>query len=338
MIRKTLLLTIFTVILAHGCSDEPPEEEEDVWASSVQEGIPSGVALSAWSNGDELLFAGGTLSTFPGQETGTEGVLLRLNNGTLCKQTIADRPIWWIDGNTPGEFYAVGERGLILHVKDDVITNESIPTENTLYGIWVGSGDPIAVGGDPFTTNKGEVWRRENGTWTLFASDLSGVAFKVWEDWIVGTGVAWQIEDGQLIERSPPSLERLVTVRGRSSDDVWAVGGLSLPSLLHWNGTAWESIDIDPFCAVSGLTGVWTAPGEDVWVTGYYGGVGRYNSDTKTWLCPETNLTEEHFHAVWKHQGDIWFVGGNLLMPGASELLLSRYGEESLAYDVQECQ
>ena len=333
--RCTSLVAGLAALALAGPGCGPPDEPE-VFTAEFQSGIEAGVMLSAWSNGDELIFAGGALSASPGVELGASGNVLRYQNGALCRELVADRTIWWIDGRASGEYWVVGEGGLIMHNDGGVWTDESVTTDAILYGIWADAEQPIAVGGDPFVSRTGEVWRRENGTWVQLASDLPGVAFKVWEDWIVGDGVAWQIDGDQLIERFPPNGEKLLTVRGRGDGEVFAVGGFPIPQMLHWTGDAWQEIDVPPTCASSGLNGVWTAPGEDVWIGGFFGGVGRY--DGETWDCPETVLTQEHFHAVWQHQGEMWWAGGNLLEPGGELATIGRHGEESIALAVTDCQ
>jgi len=47
-----------------------------------------------------------------------------------------------------------------------------------------------------------------------------------------------------------------------SADDVWA---LSNSALLHWDGSAWSEV---PCRGCPPLTGVWRAPGGDIWVVG----------------------------------------------------------------------
>lgn len=335
-----------------GCADSPPGP----FVARFQSDLDTGVMLSAWSDGDELIFAGGTLSLAPGRLPGTSGTLMRYRDGGLCQQTVADRPLWWIhgrpvsqswgqssgqswgqsSGDSQHEFWAVGEQGLIVHGQGGVVRDESVPTEADLYGVWAAADAPIAVGGYPFSTGKGEVWRRVNGAWKLMASDLPGVAFKVWRDWIVGDGVAWQIDGARLIERFPPAGERLFTVTGRGDGEVFAVGGGNYPAMLRWDGSAWQTIEVPPECAFYGLNGVWTGPGQDVWVAGLFGGMGAF--DGASWRCPETPLTQEHFHAVTGHAGQRWWVGGALLEAGGDRATIGRSGDAPLELSVSDCE
>ena len=55
---------------------------------------------------------------------------------------------------------------------------------------------------------------------------------------------------------------------------------------------------------------MWTDDGEDVWIAGHFGTTSRF--DGTEWSCPSFPLTSEHFHAVWKHQDEVLWLGGNL--------------------------
>jgi len=288
--------------------------------------IPGGTLLGAWSSGDELLMVGGDLGL---DGSDTIGNLVRWDGATLCvEEGVTDATLWWIHGPREGEWYAVGAKGRILHEVDSVRTDESVPTDSTLYGVWVAEDGRVwAVGGDPRGTLLGEIWLREAGTWSLFAGALPGTIFKVWDRWFVGDGVVYHLEGDALVEHNPPDVTKLLTVRGRADDDVYAVGGSSNPALLHWDGLAWSSVEVDLTCTGQPLNGVWTAPGEDVWIAGNTGAMARW--DGAEWTCPFPPITFEHFHAVWSHGGDWWWAGGNLFSPGGNYGTIGRWSESA---------
>ncbi len=342
-------------LLSPACQDDVDDDDDGdgdddggaVFAEAV-DGLAHGVALGAWSSGSDLLVAGGRLSAKPGDEYGSPGVVVRITpEGKACRALEADRTLWWIHGAEgpgadPDNWYAVGEGGLIVHhLPGGASVDESVVSDAILYGVWAGEDQILAVGGDPFGPNSGEVWRRdpgseaEQGSWSLVAGDLPGVAFKVWDHWIVGDGVAWRLDGDTLVEHHPPGGERLTTVRGRSDDDVYAVGGFSGPVLLHWDGASWSEMTIDVACVSGGLNGVWTAPGEDLWIGGFFGGAARF--DGERWSCSAEPLTFEHYHAVWRHQGETWWVGGNLLKAGGSALSLAWTGGEPPSSVLDSC-
>ncbi len=299
-----------------GCPDD--EEEAPEWRLMGEE-LSGGALLGAWPVGDELYLVGGQLDS-------SEGVIVHLDgDGGCVERGAAPRLLWWIHGARDGAWYAVGDKGTILRSEGGTRTDESVPTDATLYGVWDTGAEVYAVGGDVRGTQKGEVWVRRDGAWSPLVRDVPGVLFKVWRDWVVGAGVAYRIVGDALEAHPPPDGERLLTVVGRGDDDVWAVGGTQLPTVVHWDGAAWSKVEFSPFCGNQGLNGVWTAPGEDVWVTGFHGTMARY--DGTEWDCPRPALTREHMHVVIGHQGEVFTAGGNLLHPNEeSRAAIARFG------------
>lgn len=175
-----------------------------------------------------------------------------------------------------------------------------------------------------YATELGPLW----SVWSPFATDLPGVVFKVWDRWFVGAGYSWHLDGETLEEIALPGGERLLTARGRADDDVWAVGGTAGPALLHWDGASWSAVDVDPRCTAQPLNGVWTAPGEDVWIAGNSGAMGRF--DGTRWECVFPPITGEHFHAVWQHAGEMFFVGGNLFDTEDNYGTVGHYAEPAL--------
>lgn len=296
----------------------------------VTEAIPGGVLLGAWSNGDEGLLVGGPLGSGP-------AVLVHLNDDLLCYEAdVADRTLWWIHGPAPGEWYAVGERGTVLHSRAGERVREDLPTDITLYGVWARSTDEVWAVGGSFETSPptGELWVRRADEWSLVA-DLGTAGFKVWDGWVVGQGVAWRIGPGDVLEEFDVGGERLVTVRGRDADsDVWAVGGYGVPSVLRWSGGEFEPVDAASL--YQPINGVWTAPQEPVWVAGMSGLVG-FLDDDGGWVVPEVQTTSDDLHAVWKHGDEVLFVGGNMFADPDEQLgTVVRFGTLPAA-DAEPC-
>ncbi len=331
MLARVALGSLMVVMFGVGCDDDEPASTEADWTLLGEE-IPGGALLGGWPVGDELYLVGGQLD-------GSEGVVLRLGaDGACVDRMAAPRLLWWIHGASVDVWYAVGEAGQIIRSEGGVRVDESVPTMATLYGVWDAGDRVYAVGGDVRDTMKGEVWVRESGTWRLLAGDLPGVLFKVWRSWVVGDGISYRIDGDSLREFPVPDGEKLLTVVGRDDEDVWAVGGRQLPVVLHWEGDAWAKVAFDPLCANIGLNGVWTAPGEPVWIAGFYGAVGRY--DGESWACPQRSPTEEHLHVVVGHQGEVFAGGGNLFHPGEESraaILRHGLGERTLT-DVSACE
>lgn len=294
--------------------------------SLVAEGLPGGVMLGAHNDGGTMIIAGGHLD-------GAGGTLWRYDGDTLCvEENAAEDTLWWIHGARDGEWYAVGPSGIVLHSKDGIRTREDLPTGHTLFGVWDDGTDVWAVGGDVLDTQLGQVWRRETGgTWALVEDGLPGLMFKVWEDWYVGNGIARVWDGGALVDRTPPEAPRLLTVRGRGPDDVFAVGGLTTARFVHWDGSGWSSPELDPRCVGQPLNGVWTAPGDDVYVAGNFGTAARW--DGAAWDCAEVPLTADHFHAAWTYGDDVFALGGDLFRTGDNHATMARYGTGALTIE-----
>jgi hypothetical protein len=300
-----------------GSTDTNILPTEASFASIVANDIPGGNLLAAWSDGDDLMFVGG--------ETGSGlGQILWYMDDHLCVDQdldLAERALWWVHGKEPGDWYAVGEGGLVLHNSPAGRERIDIPSPDlTLFGVFDDATWVWAVGGQVFADQTGEVWRRPSdgsADWELFyKSDAGQFIFKVWEDWIVGAGVAWRIDGDMLVEMPVPNGERLLTMRGRSTEEAWAVGGLSSAQMLSYADGGWATVSTEPICGSGPLMGVWTAPGEDVWISGSVGTAARF--DGTAWHCAGFPIvTDRDFHAVWKHEDQVFFVGGNLASTAA---------------------
>lgn len=296
------------LLLVFGCAKQD--------YSLLSEQVPGGILLSGWSDGDVLHTVGGDLAGGP-------SIWATWDGKHLCvEQQVTERALWWVVGEG-NETYAVGEAGTILHTVDGVRTREDVDTEATLFGVWMDGDRAWAVGGDVGGgENRGEIWTKNDGEWTAIDLDLPGVLFKVWNGYAVGDGVAYRIEDDVLTALDTGG-ERLLTVRGRSETDVWAVGGLSDSVVMHSDGGgAFEEVDSAGLSG--GLNGVWTGADDDVWVAGHFGTMARQTEEG--WDGPSPPLTSEHFHAVVRHQDEVLWLGGNLFSSGDNFGVIGRYG------------
>ncbi len=296
----------------------------NVWQLHA-DNVPGGYYLSTWSNGpDEALIVGGDQGT-------NSGVLAHYTNDTLCVEDMGTPVLWWIHGATPGDWYAVGAEGTIIHSVDGVRTDESVPSDATLFGVFDNGTDVYAVGSDVDTLPVvGEVWHRREGNWELLADDLPGLAFKVWEDWVIGDSFAYRITGTTLSGTPvtevplPDGTPRLLTVRGRTTDEVWAVGGRATPVMLHYANDSWSDVTMDPLCTPGALNGVWTAPNDVIAVAGN-GGIATI-LDGDEWTCADFPLTFRDFHAAWRHGDEMLYVGGNLLNSSDNIGTIASYG------------
>ena len=345
--KLTIATTALTALALISCGKG---EGEDTASTGVAEDwtimadkVGEGVFLSAWSNGDEVMMVGG------GMAGDGPGVIAHYNPdaSTICTETaVEDAAIWWIHGAEEGEWFAVGERGVVLHEVDGVRTREDVESDSTLYGVWqADNGDAWAVGGSVGDAENpkgsGEIWYRnaELGTWELWIDELPGTIFKVWNGWFVGNEVAYYIDPENPAEMEDRSFgeHKILTARGANESDVWAVGGSFSATVLHFAGDAWSEVDASVLNLP--LNGVWTGPGEMVWVTGMSGSQGYYDPDLEEWTLPPYPLTMEHFHAVWKHNDEVLFMGGNMLAMGPDYYgTVGRYGQAQDPVSVSACE
>ncbi len=288
------------LLLLLGCpnkdraDDSPTVEPWDLPAT----GFGDAMLLGAWSRGEELLIVGGDLTP------GGHGDLVHVQGGELCiEHAITEAPLWWIHGDGD-DFWAVGDAGTVVREVDGVRTRMDIETDMTLYGVFDrGDGGAWVVGGDT-DSGAGALWSTDGQTWSLL-EETEGVLFKVWDGYVVGDGQAFQVTSSAV----PPmdTDERLVTVRG-DGETVTAVGGTGNAVVTQWDGGSWTPLDTARLNGA--LNGVWTGPGETLWVAGNAGVMGRRAEDG-SWQVPDFPLTSDAFHAVWKHGEDLWWVGGN---------------------------
>jgi hypothetical protein len=327
--RLMLLALLGCASEKNGSTDSADSSGDELSSSDwqrVAEDIPGGVLLSAWSDGDAMRVVGGDLG-------GGSGMMVHLQDGVLCWEAdVTERALWWIHGDGASTWVAVGESGTILLSEDGARRRIDIETEATLFGAWMDGAEIWVAGGTIGSgENSGEVWHWDGSDWTAIAVDLPGVLFKVWDGWFVGQDVSYRWT-GDALEPIPTE-GRLLTVRGRSADDVWAVGGLSGPLVTRLEDGAWAPQDTTGLDQA--INGVWTAPSQDIWVAGNYGTTAHW--DGTEWLAPEQPLTTDHLHAVWRHQDQTWWMGGDLFNVGDNHGMLIRHGQGAVPAEPEAC-
>jgi len=308
----------------------PAEDGMEIVANNIDDGA----LLSAWSNGDELIFAGGEISG------AGRGYYVRKNGDTWCTEDVSDRAIWWLHGASEGEWYAVGEQGLILHYTGGEHVDESVPTDVTLYGVFDEGDRTWAVGGDA-SVGSGEAWVREGGVWTKVEGITDGPLFKVWCDdqssCVINGAFTSHIVEGATDTIREPDVQpeaHLLTCRGSSFTDVWCAGGTSGSEVWRWDGSAWSE------ASTSGLgqplMGVAVASDGKVWVSGMSGTFAWW--DGESWGT-DIPYSIEPFHAVVEHQGEMYFAGGNLTTTSGDYYgTIGHYGQAAGAPEITTCQ
>jgi hypothetical protein len=243
--------------------------------------------------------------------------------------------LWWTFGRSTTNVWLVGERGTVLRWDGAQVTSESVPTSDTLFGVWGASDDDLwAVGGKPDVS--GVILHRTASGWSgVSGLPPTGAYFKVWgasasDVYVCGQGgtvlhwdgAAWALQTTGLA----PSVS-LFTVAGSGASDVWAVGGVGMPAAIHFDGGGWKSVTDPAFANLSGLAGIAVAADGSVAMVGgdgakLRGRVGALVDDTAA-------ATRTDLHAVtFAAGGTLYAVGGNWLAPApaARQGVIARFG------------
>ncbi len=294
----------------------------------VTDTIEDAVLLSAWSDGPVLRIVGGDLG-------GGEGIMLHGDADGLCiERQVTERALWWIHGTAAGDWAAVGEDGTVLRSISGSRFRMDAPTDATLFGVYV-YGDSVIVAGGHVGAgqNDGEIWRHDGESWAPLAIGLPEVLFKVWGHWFVGQDVSYRLDMAtDTLERFDVD-GRLLTVRGFDDDDVWAVGGLVSPLVMHFEGDAF--VPVDTTGLHTAINGVYTDDETGVWIAGNDGTTAQLTDEG--WTQPASPITTDHLHAVWRHNGATWWFGGDLFRTGNNHGTIIRYSEDGRVPEVSDC-
>lgn len=191
-------------------------------------------------------------------------------------------PLWGVWGSSPSRLFAVGG-----DVQDD-------------------TSEPVAIAFD------GQSWSSVE----LPATDRPAHAlFKVWgtaDDHAIAVGqfgIAYRWDGTRWTALSTGTGEDLISLWGRSADDITIIGGRSNAVLGHWDG---EALTAEVLAGTPGMNGVWVDGDGDASVVGIFGTAGRIGAADKTVDLDVTGTTDV-LHGIWGVQGGPRFaVGGSL--------------------------
>jgi len=294
-----------------------PQHTQREWQAAIE--LDDGAILSFWGDSAADVFAvGGTML-----DNGGGAIVLRHQQSAWQRVDTGPTPLptlWWVQGFGPSDVWAVGELGTIVHYDGVGWTVEQTGPAYTLWGVWGPSTDQLwAVGGTLNSAEPGVVLAYDGNGWTeVLGVGLPGeLLFKVWGTgadnvYVVGTEGSILHWDGQNWARSDAgTTDRLLTVRGRGPDDIYAVGGLVRSSMVHHDAAGWSAVSVDLGAA---LMGVWTAPDQPVLVSGFTGLVAV--EENGSWEN-QTVPVYDDLHAAWGDtSGNFLVGGGNLLSIG----------------------
>lgn len=121
--------------------------------------------------------------------------------------------------------------------------------------------------------------------------------------WVVGSGGAVARYDGSgWTTEDTGSFAELAGIWAFATDDIWVVGG---EELLHFNGSAWESTDLEAQ-GIRDATGIWGLSPSDLWIVGDDGNVLHRDGDSwNRMVIPCSSNT-----GIWGFSADdIWTQG-----------------------------
>lgn len=305
-----------------GCPAEPePALHPARWQTAYEAGTDEGTFLSAWGPSEADVWAvGGQVVQIGDVGTG----LVHRREGDLWSRVelpLGAPLLNWVHG-IDTEVWIVGNAGAALHHDVDgwvaTVTGLDVP----LWGCWVtGRDDVWAVGGDALDDEgspvivhwDGEAWAPQ----VLPTLDRPAAAmFKVWaaasnDVWVVGDAGVILHYDGRAWVQVPSGTGNdLISLWGRSADDIVAVGGRSNGTLARWDGTRWTTQDVGE---VAGLNGVWMHSSGDAAVAGNAGGAGVLRSPGFELELEPNDATQLVLHGVFGFEsGARIAVGGSL--------------------------
>ena len=294
-------------------------------------------ALCVWApDAHDQFVVGGGLGT-----DGAGALFLRGHDGSFSEiDTTFTETLWWVWGTSASDVWLAGERGLVAHFNGATVTPVPVPDEArsaTLFGIWGASaGDVWAVGRLPDSSAivlRGDV----HGFGRVAdAPTLPGVAyFKVWgssarDVFFVGEAGVIAHYDGAGWARQPsdtPTSDSLFTVAGRSSGEVYAVGGTGRGLAFAYDGVRWSPLEDLALAEAPGLNGVAVGKDGELSIVGFNG--TRLHGRPGALKAEQPELTRSDLHATFVDEaGVIWAVGGNFLAPAGAtrDGLILRYG------------
>jgi hypothetical protein len=231
-----------------------------------------------------------------------------------------------LGGTGPGDVWAVGEHGTVLHFDGAAWTRHPADTGASLHAVWARAADDVWFVGAAGTV------RRWNGTRIeSVAIDTTAKLLAVWgteggKVWVVGArGTILHFDGRGWTRQDHPRWGRLRGVRGFSDQDVWAVGEAG--HVLHFDGSAWSRVSssspaerarlaslglgsngqqgggVEPISPVAGEAR-WSSGPRDVWVAGERGLLLHF--DGSGWSAASTTAELFPFGALWAKGRERW--------------------------------
>lgn len=285
-------LALFAALLLAGCCQGWCQEDAGIGADvrAVHGAAPDDVWMSA-ADGSALHWDGRSFRNFKGPAPAM-GALWATGAGQLWGAVVGsgyvhyDGAAWRVTASRlsfvdvaateGGEVFALNGSGTLCRLTTDGSGGEEcaqLAPVQTLSALWAGTRGRVLVAG-----SGGFVFVRGGGAWSIRDLNASSTVLKV-----VGDEVFWALlADGSVARLDPdprrdtrwpgviPAGETPVDLYATGPDEAWA---LSLTKLRHCKGDRWETVKLP---LDKGLTAIWGASPDDLWVVGREGKVLHY--------------------------------------------------------------
>lgn len=272
------------------------------WSNVPLPDNPSGSVETVW-----------TLSSQNAWAAGGYGTLLNWDGNVWTPRPITNvyddfTHIW---GSGPNDIWLLSD-GRLRHYTGTTWPITPYPPTRLLRSMHGSSAEDVWLGGSNGASH------REGTTWvhheTPSPLDVSAI-FSLGPDnaWCGGqhgalahfTGGTWQASATVSFEE----VSGIQDMWGTAADDVWAVGGLVVGSIRHFDGQTWsyEELGDEEFRAVSG------SARDDVWVATYAGALRHF--DGNSWSEPFTPTGVNSGTSLFaRARDDVWFGAGCQLL------------------------
>jgi hypothetical protein len=275
------------LLSVHGTSDH------DVWLVGADDGDGPLVLHGGHLGFDRLdtgvhgdLWWVNALPSGPAYFGGTGSLLLRYENGAfeaLESPGTPEQTVFGVWAAAEDDVYAVGSSGgndgFVWHFDgsrfENVELGDTLPADSSgktpgLFKVWGTSSDEVWVVGAAGSVLRGNA----RDGFALVASGGDATLFTVYASGqqvvMVGgasAGVLYEVEDGELVDRTPAGAPLLQGVTVARDGTVWAVGFGG--SVYRGRLGAFEPVDTGlDFTAAESLHSVWADPEGSVWAVG----------------------------------------------------------------------
>ncbi|NMC72197.1 MAG: hypothetical protein GYA57_19360 [Myxococcales bacterium] len=230
---------------------------------------------------------------------GNGGTALRRDaSGWRMVPTGTTRHLYAVWASGPSNAYVAGTGGVVLRWNGTAWSSISPPWLTVeLEAVWARTAaSPVYVGGTDGTIAR---YNPSGGTW---------------EDMTSGTG----------------TLETIYGIWGADDDDVWAVGGFTGGTVLHFDGTTWSEDTTVPSIDPQGYLAVGGTASDNVFVLARNGGILHW--DGRSWR-PMEDVATISLVSVWgSSPQDVHAMGTATDRAGTTSTAILRYDGTDWAF------